>query len=119
MTNIHDTIMACERKVWDALVAGDKLADAAALADDFWGVYPDGQAGKAEHVGQLENGPTIQRYAIDSGAVRSLAPDVMLYSYRAVFHRVGRDQSETMYVTSIWQHRSMGWVNTFSQDTPT
>ena len=116
--HIQDTIDTCERKVWDALVAGDQDADAAALADDFWGVYPDGQAGKAEHIGQLNNGPTIQSYTIDGARLRALAPDVMLYSYRAVFRRVGRVQSETMYVTSIWEKRAGSWLNIFSQDTP-
>ena len=115
--SLEDTIIACERKVWDALVAGDARTDNAMLADDFLGVYAAGFAGKADHVGQLRDGPTIQGYDLSDFRSRVLAKDVMLLSYRADFERLAGNSPEAMYVTSIWNLREGAWINIFSQDT--
>jgi len=121
MTNapdLEDIIIACERKVWDALVAGDKDADAAMLADSFLGIYPDGFAKKADHVGQLANGPSVTRYTMHDHHVRPLGATFAVLSYRAEFERVSASAPEAMYVTSIWENRNDTWVNILSQDTP-
>ena len=118
MGQIEDTIVACERKVWDALVAGDATADGQALADTFWGVYPDGFAGKADHVGQLAHGPTVTSYDLTQHRVMVLADDTVLLSYHASFQRVRTPQPDAMFVSSIWQNRTGTWLNVFSQDTP-
>src|SRR5690606_35782052 len=47
-----------ESRVWDALARGDADADRELLAEDFVGVYPTGFATRAEHVGELADGPT-------------------------------------------------------------
>ncbi|QUJ75809.1 nuclear transport factor 2 family protein [Sulfitobacter albidus] len=111
-------IIARERAVWDALVQGDAAADAAALDGSFLGVYPDGFAGKADHVNQLKAGPTVAAYTLEDVTVRALGPDHALISYRATFTRAGRSTPEEMYVSSLWQRAGVGWVNIFSQDTP-
>ena len=111
-------IEACERAVWQALVAGDAAADAAALAADFLGLYPDGFAGRADHAGQLAQGPTVVRFALSGVQVRALGPDHALIAYRADYTRKGRDAVEAMYVSSIWRRAGAGWKNVFSQDTP-
>lgn len=107
----------CEKRVWDALVQGDQTTDASLLDDSFLGVYADGFATKADHVGQLDNGPTILNYELSDLRAQAVAPDVWVLSYYAQFQRPGRDTNEAMYVSSIWQKRALGWVNTFSQDT--
>ncbi len=38
-----------EKKVWEALISGDRTADDALLSDRFLGVYPDGFASKQDH----------------------------------------------------------------------
>jgi len=108
----------CETRVWDALVRGDKRADANALHKDFLGVYPDGFATKDAHVGMLEDGPTITSYALSECRVLPLGPDHAVFSYRADFLRRAKTVTEAMYVSSIWQRAEGGWVNIFSQDTP-
>ena len=113
-----DSLIACERRVWDALVAGDMAADALALHADFLGVYGDGFSGKAEHVAQLAQGATVQSYALHDCRVMALGPDHAVLSYRADFQRRGHVETEVMYVSSIWQRDGQGWVNLFSQDTP-
>ena len=117
----HSTLMQDilnrEGDVWRALVSGDAQSDAAALADDFLGIYADGFAGKADHVGQLANGPTVVRFEIIDPQFRSLGADHCVLSYRADFQRVEQKEVETMYVTSIWEQRGGAWVNVLSQDT--
>ncbi len=122
MGNGHVELLAeletCERRVWEALVQGDKLADAEALHADFLGVYPDGFAAKADHVQQLEDGPTIERFELSDCRILPLGHDYMVFSYRADFLKKAKTVSEAMYVSSIWQRSDGGWINVFSQDTP-
>ncbi|SEW05340.1 protein of unknown function [Cognatiyoonia koreensis] len=115
---LENTILAHERKVWDALVAGEMAADADALSADFLGVYPDGFAGKADHVGQLKDGPTVAEYEITAPQIRPLGPDTVLLAYHATFRRPSETQMKAMYVSSIWQAQGATRVNIFSQDTP-
>ncbi len=111
-------ITAQEERVWDALKTGDKAADDALLCDHFLGVYPDGFAGKSDHAGQLDEGPTIADYTMLENRLIVLGPDHALLSYLAVFRRSGKTHTERMYVSSVWQRRGTGWINLFSQDTP-
>lgn len=113
-----EVLTAQERKVWNALVSGDRAADAALLSDHFLGVYPDGFAGKQDHCGQLEGGATIHSYDMQETRLISLGPDHALLSYRADFQRHAEAPPETMYISSIWQKDAGGWINIFSQDTP-
>ena len=110
--------ISLERRVWDALVAGDADADRALLADDFVGVYPTGFAGRADHVGQLSDGPTVTAYSIARPVLVAIADDAALLAYAARFRRLADADEETMYVSSLWCRRDGRWVNTFSQDTP-
>jgi len=129
MTQIQDqnsavleALTKCEDQVWQALVRGDPEADAAALDDDFLGVYPDGFAQKSDHVAQLENGPTVRDYTLGDVRVLVLGGDHAVLSYRAEYRRHGQDAVEVMFVSSIWRRKGAGmdtgWINVFSQDTP-
>lgn len=111
-------LLDCERAVWEALVAGDVAADAAALSLDFLGVYPDGFGDKDSHTAQLVAGPTVVRFRLSDARVLPLGRDHALLAYRANYVRVGRSEDEEMFVSSIWRRRGDGWENLFSQDTP-
>lgn len=113
-----EELKACETSVWQALQKGDAKADAAALCDEFLGVYGDGFAGKADHVGQLADGPSIEHFALSGFRTLMLGQEHALLSYRAEFRRTAATRSEAMYVSSIWQRTGTGWINVFSQDTP-
>ena len=108
----------CETRVWEALVHGDKIADANALHADFLGVYSDGFAEKSDHVQQLEDGPTIESFALSECRILPLCNDCAVFSYRADFLKKTKTTTETMYVSSIWKRNDEGWINLFSQDTP-
>jgi hypothetical protein len=107
-----------EGKVWDALVAGDQDADRTLLAQEFIGVYPTGFADRADHVGQLVDGPTVSEYSIAQPVLIAINDDAALLAYEARFRRTADAERETMYVSSLWCRRDGRWVNTFSQDTP-
>ena len=109
-----------EIRVWSALAAGDRSADENLLADDFLGVYSSGMAGKAEHAGQLKDGPTVESYSLSDARIQILAEGVVLLAYLARWTRAGKNkvnQREAMYITSIWRERDGAWLNVFSQDT--
>lgn len=127
MTKLNlETILNLEHQVWTALIEGDSTTDKSLLADEFLGVYPSGFAAKADHSGQLDDGPTISSYEIVDAQIMELASSegeqVVLLSYLANYVRrkgetVG--EPEAMYVTSIWRRSADGiWQNIFSQDTP-
>lgn len=117
-TDILTELKLCELRVWDALLTGDKNTDVKSLHDSFLGVYPTGFATKADHVQQLEKGPTIESYELSNCRVLPLSGDCAVFSYRADFVRKGNAAPEAMYVSSIWQRNEAGWINVFSQDTP-
>ncbi len=116
----HDDIglfLELEKTVWQALVTGDASVDARMLEDGFLGVYDTGFSDKDGHVGQLDAGPTVAHYSLSDARLLELGEGVRLLAYKAEFMRVGRDQPETMYVSSVWRKTAQGWRNIFSQDT--
>ena len=112
-----DEILALETAVWSALQDGDASADARLLADDFLGVYPTGFADGGDHAGQLDNGPTVEAFRIESPRLKVLTDDHVLLAYDAAYRRPSGVE-ERMYVSSLWSRRNGAWVNVFSQDTP-
>jgi len=106
-----------EIKVWDALVAGDPKADRELLTESFLGVYPSGFANKADHCGQLRDGPTVDEYQLSEMQLRVITESAVLLSYRAAYCRPGQDR-EVMFISSLWEKTGDGWLNSFSQDTP-
>jgi hypothetical protein len=118
---VVDQLLTVEQEVWAALAAGDADADTRLLADDFLGVYSSGFAGKADHCGQLADGPTVAAYELSEARVLELAADVVLLAYRARWVGAGArgtGTATTMYVSSVWRRTEAGWRNVFSQDTP-
>jgi hypothetical protein len=116
-----DAVVELETGVWDALRRGDAEADNQLLADDFLGVYPSGFANRADHVGQLVNGPTVASFELHDARMMVISADDALLSYRADFRRPAGDASEpveSMYISSLWSRRAGRWVNVFSQDSP-
>lgn len=111
-------ILALETQVWSALVAGDQAADRALLTEDFLGVYGSGFANRDDHAGAMAAGPTMAGFDLDQAQLRLPGPGLALLSYRARYRRIGRAETEVMYITSLWEKRAGGWVNSFSQDTP-
>ncbi len=114
-----DELLDLERAVWRALVDGDSGADAAALDDDFLGLYPSGYATKDEHVDQLLDGPTVVSFELSDARSVAVAREAALLCYLATYRRPGASVDEQMWVSSLWQRSDDGiWRNTFSQDTP-
>lgn len=116
-------IVRLEVAVWQALVDGDRSADADLLSEDFLGVYPTGYATRADHLGQLANGPTVAMFELSEVRTIEIGEEAVLVVYRADYRRVQESgsttpEAETMHVSSLWRRRAGRWVNVFSQDTP-
>ena len=107
-----------ERSIWEALAQGDAKADAALLDETFLGAYPEGFANRADHVSQLEAGPSVASYELAEIKVVELGNNNAMLCYRATFLRTDSSQTESMYVSSIWHCDGTVWRNIFSQDTP-
>lgn len=113
-----DALLAAETAVWEALVAGDAKADAAALSEDFLGLFPSGFSDKAGHVLQLADGPTVASYRLSEARAVAYGADHALLAYRADFTRPDDPEESAMYVASLWRRNGAGWINVFSMDTP-
>lgn len=112
-------ILALETKVWQALVAGDPEADGRMLSEDFLGFYPSGFSDKAGHCEQLNAGPVMSDYRLSDAQLRVIAGDAVLLCYRAAYRPAASQEWQEMLISSLWEQGEDGWLNTFSQDTPT
>ncbi|UWQ80625.1 nuclear transport factor 2 family protein [Leisingera sp. S132] len=113
-----DEILSLETSVWQAMALGDRHSDEKVLCDSFLGVYPSGFAGKADHCGQLQDGPVVAEYRLSSARLRCIGNAAALLSYRATFRSSGSADWKTMLISSLWEKEDGKWLNTFSQDTP-
>lgn len=111
-------ILELEERVWQALVTGDAALDHSMLSEDFLGVYPSGFADRSAHTSQLEQGPSMQAYRLGDAQLRRISPEAVLLSYRAEYQAAGTEVWDAMLISSLWEQRDDGWINTFSQDTP-
>jgi len=111
--------LALETKVWEALAAGDAEADGRMLTEDFLGVYPSGFSDKTGHCAQLQDGPVMAGYRLSDAQLRVLSPEAVLLSYRASYQPAGSGDWKEMLISSLWEKGENGWLNSFSQDTPT
>jgi hypothetical protein len=107
-----------EKQVWQALVDGDAGADRNLLLPEFIGVYPSGISGRAGHVSQLADGPSIREFKLSEIHAFVVGADHAMLCYRADYQRAGAAGREAMFVSSLWQRGGGGWCNLFSQDTP-
>ncbi len=117
-TRMIERFVALETGVWEALVDGDGVADAALLSEDFLGVYETGFSGRTEHAAMLDNGPIVLKYRIEDARVRDVGNKAVLLSYLACYSKPSAPSvEERMYVSSLWEEVDGQWLNTFSQDT--
>ena len=113
-----DYFVALESSVWEALKTGEKSIESRLLADDFIGVYASGVEAKQDHIGQLDDGPTVLNYEIEQPQLHRVQLDAVLLIYQASWWRPARPDIPYRYhISSLWQYRDGRWRNRFSQDT--
>ena len=111
-------ILSLEKQVWAALVAGDPQADGALLSQDFLGVYTTGTSDKAGHMAMLDNGPSMDEFALSQASLRVISDEAVLLTYRADYRAANSADWQVMFISSLWERENSQWLNTFSQDTP-
>lgn len=111
-------ILTLEKQVWAALVAGDPQADGALLTEDFLGVYSTGTSDKAGHMAMLDDGPSMDEFALSQTSLRVISDTAALLSYRADYRAANSAEWQVMFISSLWERENGHWLNSFSQDTP-
>jgi len=111
-------ILSMEKQVWAALVTGDAQADGALLTGDFLGVYTTGTSDKAGHMAMLDDGPSMDEFALSQASLRVISDDAALLSYRADYRAANSADWQVMFISSLWEREDGRWLNSFSQDTP-
>ena len=113
-------VLELERKVWDAFVRGDAVADTRLLHDSFIGVSATGFLDRPQHAAQLNAGPAVSAFELHDARLLVLQPDMVMLTYLAVCRGPNSPANappKRMYISSLWQSFPEGWLNVFSQDT--
>jgi len=111
-----DTFINLEKKIWEAFINGNYEQDLRYLDNNFLGVYSSGYSNRTEHAEPLKKSPIAIKYEMSDIKLLHLADNCYLLAYYVEWVRKSNNQTEKMYVSSIWQKVENQWKNTFSQD---
>lgn len=116
-----DAIVAREEQLLHRAHRGSPDAVAALLTDDFVEFAGSGRFyGKAETVASLaaEDGGESWKVKASGFALKTLAPDVALLTYRTARRQAGKAFRRTLR-SSVWARYDGQWRLAFHQGTPT
>jgi hypothetical protein len=117
--NIADHIKYLEETLLDPAVRKNSEQVSTLLADDFLEFGSSGRTfDKAAILEDLRNEPPHQTVRLSDFASRSLAPEVILVTYRTTRHDSSGRIIHQAQRSSIWINRDNRWQITFHQGTP-
>jgi hypothetical protein len=117
--NIADHIKSLEETLLDPAVRKNSEQVSNLLADDFLEFGSSGRTfDKAAILEDLRNEPPHQTARLSDFAIRPLAPEVILVTYRTTRHDSSGQIIHQAQRGSIWIHRDNRWQITFHQGTP-
>ena len=88
------------------------------LADDFREFGSSGRIyDKTQIIEALQQQPEFELW-LDQFAVKELAPDLALVTYRGNCRPAGSDKLSQSWQSSIWRNRNGRWEVVFHQGTP-
>ena len=112
-------IRALEEKLLQPGVRRSAAELDALLADDFREFGSSGRTYRKREVVELLPVEDEQRFEVDDFQARTLAPGLVLATYRVVRHAVAaRGEPHHSLRSSIWKHESGRWQMIFHQGTP-
>ena len=118
----EEELLACERRVWEAVVHQDGPTLAECFSDSYMEITLDGKrVVKAAVVDESPQVDEIDRYAIDCVKYVALALDIGMLNYHLVLD--GRCRGKTLqprdrWATSIWSRNGGVWQCSFFQQSP-
>ena len=115
------TLVALEKRGWEAWKNRDSTAYRAVLADDAISNGRSGVATAAQMVGGLKD-CDVRSFALDDGSFRvtTIAPDVALLTFKATQDATcgGTVAPSPVWASSLYVRRGGKWLNAFYQETP-
>ncbi len=108
-----------ERRVLEALKAGDMETFASLLTDDAMEHTPQGLQSKAQIIESLKDGRLLE-YTMADLKVTQVDKDAALVTYRTTgkFSAHGQEGAYDARATSLWVKRNGKWLAVFHQETP-
>ena len=110
---IGDTVLACEHKVWQAVIEKDGAAIAALFSDDYIEVTLDGKRVlKDAIVKESPEADEIEEYRIDSEQIVTLSDDSILLNYHLWLSGTCRGVPvipQDRWATSVWKKVNASW----------
>ncbi len=118
----EEELLACERKVWEAVVNRDGATLADCFCDSYIEITLDGK--RVEKAAVVDESPQVDEidgYAIDRVRYVALASDIGMLSYHLMLE--GRCRGKTLqprdrWATSIWSRTGGSWRCSFFQQSP-
>jgi hypothetical protein len=117
--NIADHLKSLEETLLDPAVRKNSEQVSTLLAYDFLEFGSSGRTfDKASILEDLRNEPPHQTARLSDFAIRTLAPEVILATYRTTRHDSSGQIIHQAKRSSIWINRNNRWQITFHQGTP-
>ncbi|HMH14589.1 MAG TPA: nuclear transport factor 2 family protein [Edaphobacter sp.] len=116
---IADNLKSLEESLLDPTNRRNPEQVSTLLADDFLEFGSSGRTfDKDAILEELRNEPPRPASLLSDFAIRPLAPDVMLVTYRTTRHDSSGQITHHVQRSSIWINRNGTWQITFHQGTP-
>jgi len=116
---IADHLKSLEETLLDPAVRKDPALVASLLADDFVEFGSSGRSfDKTSIIEELKNEPTRPASLLSDFAIRALAPDAILVTYRTTRLDPSHQPLSQARRSSIWIQCDGRWQVTFHQGTP-
>ncbi|HWT00430.1 MAG TPA: nuclear transport factor 2 family protein [Pyrinomonadaceae bacterium] len=114
-------IVALEKRAFEAWKNKDKRFFEEHMSEDGQYLDPNGVGGKAQYVRAIiDNGCTINSYALDQTKVTMLSKDSALLTYKYTYDIVcgGKPEAGLLWASTIYVKRGGEWLIAFHQEVP-
>jgi RNA polymerase sigma factor (sigma-70 family) len=118
--DLRETLLALEKRSWEALKRQDATALGKLAAKEFVAVLSDGSRLTGEEFLKQVPHFRVKDYALNDVRLTRLGPDAALLTYRvrSATEVLGETKRETSQACSIWVRRDGKWLSAFYQETP-
>lgn len=116
--SVEEELVSKEKRTWELYKNRDVRALAEFTGDDFYAVYPAGEAvGKKRYLQDVLE-TEVKDYSLSDFKVVMLNEGAAIIVYRARVHGVvaGRELKSEVAVTSGWAMRGGRWLNVFYRE---
>jgi ketosteroid isomerase-like protein len=116
--SVEQTLIANEKRTWELYKNKDVRALAELTAEDYYDIYPTGEAVDKKRYLRDVLETEVRDYALSDFKVITLNEAAAVVVYRARVHAVsdGREIKSQVAVTSCWARRGGRWLNVFYRE---